>query len=119
MVFPCVVACADPNQGTLELSAQLRRQQYVQIQNVSARAVNLYGYELRAPGWPYDFGPNSVLQPGQTMRVELDGATAQDTSLDRHWGSPYPRLHPPGDVVRVQTFNDIPVACASWGSAHC
>jgi endonuclease YncB( thermonuclease family) len=119
MVYPCVVACTDPNQGALEVSAQLRGQQYVQIQNVSSHAVNLYGYELRAPGWPYDFGPNSVLQPGQTMRVDLDGATAQDTSLDRHWGSPSPHLHPPGDVVRVQTFNGIPLACRAWGSASC
>ncbi len=119
MVFPCVVACSDPNQGTLEISAQLRGQQYVQIQNVSARAVNLYGYELRSPGWPYDFAPGSVLQPGQTMRVELNGATAQDSALDRHWGTPFPFLHPRGDTVRVQTFNGIPVACASWGSASC
>ncbi|HEY1594992.1 MAG TPA: lamin tail domain-containing protein [Thermoleophilaceae bacterium] len=119
MVYPCVVACSDPNQGALELSAQLRGQQYVQVQNVSSHAVNLYGYELRAPGWPYDFGPNSVLQPGQAMHIDLDGATAQDTTLDRHWGAPFPHLHPPGDTVRIQTFNDIPVACDAWGSAHC
>ena len=119
MVFPCVAACADPNQGKLEVSAQLRGHQYIQIQNVSASPVSLYGYELRAPGWPYDFGPNSVLQPGATMRVDLDGATAQDSALDRHWGSPYPFLHPRGDTVRVQTFNDIRVACASWGAASC
>lgn len=119
MVYPCVVACSDPNQGTLEVSAQLKGQQSVQIQNVSTRAVNLYGHELTAPGWPYDFGPNSVLQPGQTMRVEMNGATAQDSQLDRHWGSPFPHLHPPGDVVRVQTYNGISLACASWGSASC
>jgi hypothetical protein len=51
--------------------------------------------------------------------VDLDGATAQDTSLDRHWGSPSPHLHPPGDVVRVETFNGIPLACRAWGSASC
>ena len=60
-----------------------------------------------------------MLQPGQTMRVDLDGATAQDSALDRHWGSPYPFLHPRGDTVRVQTFSDIPVACSAWGGANC
>jgi endonuclease YncB( thermonuclease family) len=119
LVYPCVMACTDPNQGALQISAQLRSHQYVLIQNVSNHVVNLYGYELRSPGWPYDFGPNSVLQPGQTMRVDLDGATAQDSTLDRHWGSPYPFLHPRGDVVRVQTFSEIPIGCASWGGAHC
>jgi endonuclease YncB( thermonuclease family) len=119
LVYPCVVACTDPNQGALRVSAQLRGHQYVLIQNVSGHALSLYGYELRAPGWPYDFGPNSVLQPGQTMRVDLDGATARDSALDRHWGTPYPFLHPRGDVVRVQTFNDITVGCAAWGGASC
>ena len=119
MVYPCVVACTDPNQGALKVSAQLRGHQYVLIENVSSHPVNLYGYELRAPGWPYDFGPNSVLQPGQTMRVDLDGATAQDSALDRHWGTPYPFLHPRGDTIRVQTFNDITIGCAAWGGASC
>ena len=119
MIFPCVVACSDPNQGKLELSAQLRGHQYIQIQNVSSGSVNLYGYELRSPGWPYDFGPNSVLQPGQTMRVDLDGAQAQDTQLDRHWGTPYPHLHRGGEAVRVNTFNGITIACDAWGGASC
>jgi endonuclease YncB( thermonuclease family) len=119
MVYPCGVACADPNQGALRISAQLRGHQYVLIQNVSAHPVNLYGYELRAPGWPYDFGPNSVLQPGETMRVDLDGAIAQNSALDRHWGTPYPFLHARGDVVRVQTFSGIAIGCDAWGSASC
>ncbi|HKO15046.1 MAG TPA: lamin tail domain-containing protein [Gemmatimonadaceae bacterium] len=119
MVYPCVVACSDPNQGALSISAQVRGQQFVQIANVSDHPVNLYGYQLTAPGWPYDFGPNSVLQPGQTMRVDLDGAQAQDTQLDRHWGTPYPHLHRGGEAVRVNTFNGITIACDSWGGASC
>jgi endonuclease YncB( thermonuclease family) len=119
MVYPCLVACSDPNQGALRISAQVKGQQYVNIQNVSNHAVNLYGYQLNKPGWPYDFGPNSVLQPGETLRVDLSGATVRDTQLDRHWGMPYPRLHPRGDVVRVVTFNEITIACDAWGGVSC
>jgi endonuclease YncB( thermonuclease family) len=119
MVYPCVVACTDPNQGALQISAQTRGQQFIEISNTSSHAVNLYGYQLNAPGWPYAFGPNSVLQPGQTMRVDLDGASAQDTQFDRHWGTPFPHLRPRGEAVRVITFNGITIACDAWGSASC
>jgi endonuclease YncB( thermonuclease family) len=119
MIYPCVVACSDPNQGALRISAQTQGQQFVQIQNVSGHAVDLYGYQLAKTGWAYNFGPGSVVQPGQTMRVDMDGGTAQDTQLDRHWGDPHPFLHPRGDLIRVTTFNGIPLACAAWGSASC
>ncbi|HEY2600359.1 MAG TPA: lamin tail domain-containing protein [Thermoleophilaceae bacterium] len=119
LVYPCVVACTDPNQGAVSISAQTKGQQYVQLTDTSNHAVNLYGYQLDAPGWPYNFGPNSLLQPGQAMRVDLDGATARDTASDRHWGTPFPHLRPKGEAVRLRTFSDITVACTAWGSDHC
>jgi endonuclease YncB( thermonuclease family) len=119
MVYPCVVACSDPNQGALRLQVQTRAPQYVRLQNVSNHAVDLYGYILMKQGRPYDFGAGSVLQPGQTMQVDVEGDASQDTQFERHWGMDHPILSRQGDAVKLETFNSITVACSAWGYASC
>lgn len=119
MVYPCVVSCSDPGAGAIRLQAQTRAPQYVRLQNVSGHAVDLYGYILLKQGRPYDFGPNSVLQPGETMQVDVEGDASQDTQFERHWGMDHPILSRRGDAVRLETFDEITIACSAWGDSNC
>jgi hypothetical protein len=119
MVYPCAVACTDPNQGAIQLIPHLRGRQYVLVRNVSGHAVDLYGYLLEKRGRPYDFGPSSLLQPGESMKLDVEGDPRRDSALERHWGIRHPILSASGDAVRLLTFNSITVACTAWGSAHC
>jgi endonuclease YncB( thermonuclease family) len=119
MVYRCVVACTDPNQGAIQLTPQIRGAQYVRLTNVSNHPVDLYGYILEKLGRPYDFAPNSVLQPGQTMQVDVEGDPSQDTQFERHWGMDHSILRARGDAVKLLTFTDITIACTAWGDSSC
>jgi endonuclease YncB( thermonuclease family) len=119
MVYPCLVACTDPNLGAVQLTSETKRPQFVRLRNVSNHAVDLYGYLLRKEGRPYIFGPSSLLQPGQVMQLDVEGDPAQDTQLERHWGMDHPILRARGDVVRLLTFTNVTVACDAWGDASC
>lgn len=119
MVYPCVVACSDPNQGALALSAQPRRDESVQVHNVSGHPVDLYGYALAKKSYSYAFGVDTLLAPGETLTVKVQGDPADDTRLVRHWGLRGPVLHDGGDAIRVSTFSGIALACDAWGGASC
>ncbi|MDX6665347.1 MAG: competence protein ComEC, partial [Solirubrobacteraceae bacterium] len=119
MTYPCLVACSDPNLGALRVTANATRgPEYVLIHNVSERAVDLFGYELRLPGG-YGFGPDSVLRPGETMTVAVEGNPANDTRLSKHIGYGGAYLPDSGGTASVTTFDEIVLACDSWGSGHC
>jgi len=69
--------------------------------------------------WSYPFGAGSVLEPGETLEVHVDGSPGDDTRLDRYLGrGPY-RLADGGNVVSLRSMTDIVVACAAWGDASC
>jgi endonuclease YncB( thermonuclease family) len=119
MVYPCLVACSDPNQGAVQVIAHPRRVESMSVRNVSDHPVDLYGYELALPGSTYDFGDWPALAPGQTVQVDVDGDPADDTALERHWGLGRLILPDPGGVVRLQTFTDITLSCDAWGSGSC
>jgi hypothetical protein len=120
MVYPCVVACSDPNQGAVAVSAQPRSPESVAFRNVSGHPVDLYGYEMETEsGSSYDFGSGSVLQPGEVLRLYVDGDPSDDTRLVRHWGVNRWLFPDRGGAVRLQTFTDITLACDAWGSGSC
>ena len=119
MVYPCVVACSDPNEGAIRLGVQTRGPQYVRLHNVSDHPVDLYGYMLGKEGHPYDFGPSSVLEPGETMQVDVQGDPSQDTRLERHWGMDRSLFAARTDAVKLLTFSSVTVACAAWGDERC
>jgi endonuclease YncB( thermonuclease family) len=119
MVYPCLVDCVDPNADAVEITAQPRRQERVLLHNVSDHPVDLYGYRLTKPGYAYDFGPNSVLDPDETMEIDTGGDPTEDTPVERHWGIDHPMLVDRGDAVRLTTFTGITIACDAWGDASC
>ena len=119
MLYPCRVACGDPNQGALRVLAEPVGDEYVEIRNVSSRTVDLYGYAMTIPGSSYAFGPGSALAPGQAMTVWIEGSPSDDTRFERHWGRNGRHLPNAGGSVRVETFTDISLACDSWGGGRC
>jgi len=105
MAYPCVVACADPNQGALALDADPRHES-VRIRNVSGHPVDLYGYALAQHGSAWPFEPGTVLAPGASLTVD-------------HPGGDQPVMRDSGGSISVSTFTAVPLACAAWGSGSC
>jgi endonuclease YncB( thermonuclease family) len=119
MVYPCLVQCSDPNAGAMSITAQSRGEEFVRVRNTSDHPVDLYGYELAMFGSTYPFGASSLLQPGQTMQVDVAGDPRDDTALRRHWGLNGRMFRDSGGSIALTTFTQIALACASWGSGNC
>jgi endonuclease YncB( thermonuclease family) len=119
MVYPCLVACTDPNQGAIEVGAQPRGQEYVRLRNVAGRPVDLYGYRLATRADSYAFGPASVLEPGEVMQIDAEGDPSADTPRHRYWGLQGRRLADAGGTARLMTFSGVVLACDAWGSESC
>lgn len=120
MIYPCRFACGDPLLGRVRLGAQpFGQNEYVTVTNTSAAAFDLTGYVLALPFHHYEFGQDSRLEPGETMRIDIRGNRADDTRLHRHYGFDRPMLADGGDVVRLQSDRDIVVGCTAWGGSRC
>ena len=120
MLYPCRASCTDPLKGRIDVHAEPRRRdESVTVRNVSDMPVDLEGYQLRSRFHFYDFGPDSVLAPGEEMTVYVEGSPAEDTPLVKHWGFDEPILRNAGDEVAVRTFTDIVLSCYSWGDDSC
>lgn len=119
-LYPCRAACPDPLQGAVELSAQPRgAREYVAVRNVSAGPVDLGNRLLKNRPYSYVFAAGTVLQPGEALRVQVVGASEGDTPLLKHWGLARQILRDGGDVVELDTFGDLTLACAAYGDAAC
>ena len=119
MIYPCRVGCADPAAGQVAVSAQPRRNEFVEIRNNSAGPLALENYLLKSPPYSYAFAPGTVLNPGETMRVYTQGDPAEDTPLARHWGMTGEILDNGGDSATLVSYTDVTLACAAWGSRSC
>jgi endonuclease YncB( thermonuclease family) len=120
MVYPCRWQCVDALQGAIALSASPNgRREAVTITNVSGAAVDLNDHVLKSPPQSYHFGPGSVLQPGESMRIQVVGATENDSALEKRWGFARPILRDAGDLVKLSSYTDITVACTAWGDKSC
>ena len=49
------------------------------------------------------------------MRIRTTGEPEEDEPLERSWGFAKPILRNAGDVVELQTYTDITLACTAWG----
>src|SRR5829696_3571211 len=119
MIYPCRVACSDPNQGQLSVDANPRRKEVVWIKNNATWPIDLEDYQLKSRPYGYDFAPGTVLYPGETIRVFTGGDASEDTQYERHWGMTNPILDNSGDVVSLVSYTDVPIACTAWGSRSC
>jgi hypothetical protein len=120
MTYPCRENCTDPNQGALQLTAQPKGRESVQIANVGPAPIDLEPYRLTSRPHGYTFAPGSVLAPGETMRVRLwESWDDEDSRLIRYWPTNGPILNNGGDSVQLRRFDDVLVACTSWGDYGC
>jgi endonuclease YncB( thermonuclease family) len=120
MMYPCRTRCTDPLKGKVDVQAAPRRHdEFVTVRNVSDVPLDLEGYQLRSSFHSYDFGPESVLQPGESLRLDVEGSAAEDTPFEKHWGFDEPILRNEGDAVAIRTFSDITLTCYSWGDGSC
>jgi endonuclease YncB( thermonuclease family) len=120
MTYPCRVACTDPYQDAVALSATARGDdERITLRNVSQAGVDLDGYRLENPPYKYVFGTDSALAPGEEMTLQVDGDPRTDTRLVKHWGKTKRILDDTGDVVRLESFRGITLDCLAYGNAHC
>ena len=118
--YPCRWHCDDPLRGKVRVDAHpTGGDEYVTLTNTSADSVDLEGYKLWTPGYTYAFQPPSVIPPGDSMLVHMQGSPAEDTPLDKHWGLTGLVLDNASDKVKLSTFDYIDIGCSAWGQAQC
>jgi endonuclease YncB( thermonuclease family) len=118
-VYPCRSACTDPAQGQLQMEAIPKGREAVRITNTGAAPIDLEPYRLTSTPYGYSFAPDSVIEPGQVMRVRLGDALQDDRPLTRYWATNGAILNNGGDSVQLRTYDDRVVACTAWGSKSC
>jgi hypothetical protein len=119
MIYPCRYRCMAPGRGALTIGAHPRGREYVTIGNTGSEPVGLEGYRLESGPDSYTFRPDVVLDPGDSLRIDVQGDPDDDTPRRLHWGKTGPILRNDGDTVRLVTFTDIGIACADWGDEAC
>jgi len=119
MTYPCIRNCTDPYQGALEVTAKPRGRESITVANLGTAAADLDGYQLQSPPYSYPFGRDSVLQPGERMRIWTTGDPAEDTRLEKHWGETGPFLNNGGDKVRLSNLRGTVLDCVTWGRGRC
>jgi endonuclease YncB( thermonuclease family) len=118
-IYPCREGCADAATGSLAIGAKYRGRESVQITNTGPVPIDLEPYRLVSKPYSYAFAPNSVVQPGETMRVRLYEGDDEDQPLTRYWATNGPILNNGGDVVQLRRFDDVLLTCTAWGSRSC
>ena len=119
MFYPCRVDCTDPNAGALRLYASPRGREVVRVVNEGPVPIDLERYRMVSPPYGYAFDPGSVVGPGETMRVRIYEPTGDEGPLTRYWTPGKRILNNGGDIVQLRRFDDVIVACTSWGSRSC
>lgn len=120
MLYPCLVACADPAQGALQVTAEPRNPERIVVRNVSSAPIDLTQYEVAVQGSDWPFRDGTTLEPGQTLTVALAGDPRDDTRTTQHLGLHRYLMPDASGWAAVRTFTDIDVACDAWGgNRHC
>jgi endonuclease YncB( thermonuclease family) len=119
MMYPCRLNCADPAVGAIQIDAKPAGREHITLRNVSAQPIDLFNYRLSAHPFGYSFARDSVLQPGEEMRIQTTGDPAEDTRLVKYWGETGAILRNGGDDVKLMTYNGIVLGCYAWGDRSC
>jgi hypothetical protein len=119
MVYPCRYKCGDPLKGALKVAAHPNGTEYVKVTNTSKSPLDLESYQLVVGQYNYAFPAGTILQSGETLRVDVRGDPSQDQALHKSWGLDHALLYDTGGSARVSTFNSIVLACDAWGTGSC
>ena len=101
MIYPCKVACSNPAKGSIAMSAQPKKDEYISLTNTGGAPIDLEPYVLKSLPYSYAFAQGTVLGPGQTIRVHTQGDPSEDTATDRYWGMDRQILDNSGDVAAL------------------
>jgi endonuclease YncB( thermonuclease family) len=115
--YPCVLRCASPLAGTVQLQVQYTDPEEIQVVNTSSAPVDLVGHVLVSQPYQYPFTAATVLQPGEVLRVRTTAGT--NTRLLRYWAKSGNILNNNGDAVSLRTKDESTVTCVTWGGGDC
>ena len=116
--YPCQLSCSDPAKGSVKIAANRTVPESVRITNTSpAQTLELYEYEVETSPWFYEFGPRTILGPGQSIRVIVQRNASRDTALVKGWGLESFVLADRRDVVTLRNPLGAPITCIAWGRA--
>jgi endonuclease YncB( thermonuclease family) len=127
MIYPCMEPCSDPLKGAVRLTVHPNTPEWIDVSNVSSAPFDLHGYllKLHLNGsrdefiWGLPFARGTLVGPGESLRLWLQGSPRLDTPLVRHLGMRDYVLTDGGNVVSLRSYDDAVVACAAWGRARC
>jgi hypothetical protein len=119
MIYPCAFRCTDPHRHDVRVRVSASGHEYVTVKNVTRKAIDLQGYRLATGPYAYPFPAGTVLRRGDVLRVDVKGDPAEDKALHKYWGLDKLILKNGGGTARVSTYNDVVLACDSWGSGSC
>lgn len=126
-VYPCLGSCADPAASALVIS-KVRfdppgderprpNSETIRLTNRSASPISLFGYEVRAGGFGYEFGPYDVLAAGAHMTIRL--GAGRSTAAVRHVGLRQAALANSGDRILLRSLDGAQLDCRAWARAKC
>ncbi len=126
-VYPCLGGCSDPASGALVISKvaydppgderKKPNSERMRITNRGTTEMSLFGYEIRAGGFGYEFGPYDRLAPGGSLTLRL--GTGRSTAAVRHLGLARASLANSGDRVLLRSFDGVRLDCRAWGRKRC
>lgn len=129
-VYGCLTRafCADALDGRVRISAvqwdapgsdgDNPNGEYVDVTAAAdGTAVDLQGYQLVNFPYAYDFGPGSVLQPGERLRVHVGSGSSSRTV--RYWGRSAGIFNNAGEMVTLENYRGSRLSCVSWGAVRC
>ena len=119
MIYPCRLNCVDPHQGQIQVGAKSSGREHITLRNLAPAPIDLSTYRLDANPYSYAFDRDSVLLPGEEMRIDVRGDPAEDTRLHKHWGETGAILRNNGDTVRLASYTEITLGCYAWGDKAC
>lgn len=110
MIYPCMVACADPLRGRVRLAVDFDgRPESLTVRNVSGDVVDLFGYVVRSYPRSYHFPAGSLLGPGQQLRVVVG----------REWAVRGPIFKNKGGSARLESYDLRVIDCVAWRAGRC
>ncbi len=119
MVYPCPENCADPLANLVGVDVKPKGREVVTLTNHAAAPVSLLGYRLRFRRRTYAFTADDTLQPGEQLRLDVQGYPEDDVHGRKSWGEVTTILPNRGGAITLETFDAITVACGAWGSGTC
>ena len=125
--WPCAGGCADPTGGALVISEVLinppvreslaLNSEYIALTNRGNSAVRTGDMVVEVSPWVYEFPPDHVLEPGETLRIY--GGGGEDDRLVRHIDARNPVLPDDEGRVVLRTYDAVVVDCYTWGGLSC